>query len=227
MSLTGDYSSHCDEVLNKSHPQQSDTFNRVLDVVRDVAPEMTCQNPVFSCELLGSGSYHDGTIITALDEVDLVLKLLIGEYELMPHDDSTKFDICPPARSQLQGFCTEDSFIDGVYFRERFEQVLGDVLQTLCREKHVSFGRYNKPYFSGFRHNGPALAITMEDISVDFVVVFQAPHQLMYELLHKRSQPDVLQYIKITVPRYWGIWTSGLVRKHLLCIHKFIRAILR
>ncbi|KAK2138377.1 hypothetical protein LSH36_3163g00010 [Paralvinella palmiformis] len=205
--LTGN--NYCDDIIKKCQPEPSDKVDKVIDLVRDVADKIGCQDPRFACQLVGTGSYHDGTKITSFNEMDFVL--LMGynchrEYKLMLTDirsESIYCDLVPSGDSLLYHYCSDDGVtLDVKRFRTDFNKVLTEALKESCRVKHVDFGGFLRPCYGGFTVNGPALTVKLDDISVDLTVTFRVPSHMTWRVLKHRCRPDLLRLTKQSIINY-------------------------
>ena len=154
-----------DDIIERCHPLQSDTAEKILDVVKLVGDKIRCQYPMFNCHLVGGGSCSDGTKIDKLNEMDFTFFLKYNwnrDYNFIIEDDlfgNLKCVITPSVDSDLHNCCRDDGTLDVERFRADFKDALSHVVQDSCREMGITFGGCIKPYYSHFRHNGPSLTI--------------------------------------------------------------------
>ena len=153
---------------------------------------------------MASGSYYDGSKITSFNEMDFIFKLKYKCYRdysvIIGHSEC--HDIVPSEHSILQKYCDNEGKLDANHFMDEFEKALSVTIQESCKEMQLEFGGYDRPYFSGFVHNEPALTLTINDIVVDITLAFESPHHLTWKVLNVRADSNLLRCIKRTVPNY-------------------------
>ena len=201
----GDLDRYYEVLVSKCQPEKSIGPELVTQILKDVCRKLASNFPEFKCHLLGTGSYHDHTKIGTLDEMDFIMKLQYNsyrDYKLRITKDKFCEIICSESSYFQKYLSLYGGILNIIEFRSCFKSALSAAIQESCEENKTGFGGYNRPHFSGFRENGPAMTITIADISVDLTLVLEAPKHFMWKILNEKADPDVLRYMRKHLPGY-------------------------